>query len=239
MKVACIAIGLLCAQAAGAEALYRLPWADGMSFAFAQPVTYFTKATLHAIDIAMPEGTAVVAARAGIVEAIAAYHRPSAEAEPLTYEGNFVRVLHGDGTAATYAHLQHGGVAVAVGDSVRAGQIIGYSGSSGEVEEPHLHFAVTRVEVNSAGWREEVSLPVRFYVGTPPAAFAPRAGVRVRSDYSGPVEAPRAPTETRLVPWTLPTLEAGEEATAWGMLATWIACGLAALAWFWRFAKSG
>lgn len=238
MKVAFIAIGLLCAPAAGAEALYRLPWADGLSFAFVQPFTHFTKATLHAIDIAMPEGTAVVAARAGMVEAIAAYHRPSAEAEPLTYEGNFVRVVHADGTAATYAHLQHGGVAVAVGESVRVGQVLGYSGASGEVDEPQLHFAVRRIEINSAGWREEVSLPVRFYVGTPPAAFTPRAGVRIRSDYSGPVEAPRALADARLVPWNLPSLEAGEEAKAWGILGLWVACGLAALAWFWRFAKS-
>lgn len=239
MKVACIAIGLLCAQAAGAEAPYRLPWADGLSFVFAQPITHFTKATLHAIDIAMPEGTAVVAARAGVVEAVAAYHRASAEAEPLTYEGNFVRVLHGDGTAATYAHLQHGGVVVTAGERVRVGQVLGYSGASGDVGEPQLHFAVTRIEVNSAGWREDVSLPVRFYVGTPPAAFTPRSGVRIKADYAGPVEVPRAPSEARLVPWKLPTLQAGEEATAWGMLALWIACALAALAWFWSFAKSG
>lgn len=238
MRVACVAIAFMCAGPAGAEPLYRLPWADGLSFAFAQPVTYFTKATLHAVDIAMPEGTAVVAARAGVVEALAAHHGARADEEPLTYEGNFVRIRHGDGTAATYAHLRHRGVAVAAGERVQVGQLLAYSGATGEIDEPHLHFAVTRIEVNSAGWRDDVSLPVRFYVGTPPAAFAARAGVRVKADYSGPVEAPRAPTDTRLIPWKLPTLEPGEEARAWGALALWLAFGLAALAWFWSFAKS-
>ena len=82
-----------------------------------------------------------------------------------------------------------------------------------------------------------MSLPVHFYVGTPPAAFVPRAGVRVKADYSGPAQAPRAPAEARLVPWKLPSLEPGEETTAWGVLALWLLCALAGLAWFWKFAS--
>ena len=240
MKVACLAIGLLWAAAAGAEVLYRLPWADGLSFTFTQVpggriTTHFTKATLHAVDIAMPEGSPIVAARGGVVEALEARHR--ADMEPITYEGNFVRVRHGDGTVALYAHLRHRGVEVSVGDNVEAGQFLGYSGGSGDVQEPHLHFAVIRTERNSSGWLEEVSVPVKFYVGVPPVAFAPRAAVRVTANYSGIAEPPRAPSEARLLPWSRPTLEPGEEPRAWGVLALWLACGVAALAWFWSFSR--
>jgi murein DD-endopeptidase MepM/ murein hydrolase activator NlpD len=242
MRLACLAIAFLWTAATGAEVLYRLPWADGLSFMFTQVsdgriTSHFTKATLHAVDIAMPEGVPIVAGRKGIVEALEAHHRAGPEDEPLTYEGNFVRVRHADGTAAIYAHLKFRGVAVALGERVEAGQILGYSGASGDVEQPHLHFAVTRMERNSSGWDEEISLPVKFYIGVPPVAFSPRAALRVTANYSGRADVPRLPSETPLFPWKRPTLEPGEDMRAWGLLALWLACGVAALAWFWKFAK--
>lgn len=142
-----------------------------------------------------------------------------------------------DGTAASYAHLGYRGVAVAVGETVEAGQLLGYSGATGDVEEPHLHVAVTRTEKNSSGWREDVSVPVKFYVGVPPVAFAPRAALRVTATYSGIADMPRAPSEQRLFSWKRPTLEPGEEGSAWRLLALWVACGAAGLVWFWKFAK--
>lgn len=244
MRVACVAIGLIWAAAAGAEVLYRLPWPDGLSFMFTQVhggriTTHFTKATLHAVDVAMPEGIAVLAARGGIVEAVEAHHGAAADDAPLTYEGNFVRVRHVDGSAATYAHLKYQGVTVAPGERIDAGQHLGYSGASGDVLEPHLHFVVTRWQENSAGWREEVSIPVKFHVGDPMIVFAPRAALIARADYSRAVEAPRAPSEgPSFVSWKRPALEAGDEANAWGLLALWLACGVAAFVWFWRFARS-
>jgi len=242
MRAACLAIGLLWAAAAAAETLYRLPWADGLSFMFTQVsdgrvTTHFTKATLHAVDIAMPAGIPVVAARAGVVEALEDQHGASPEEEPLTYEGNFVRVRHADGTAAIYAHLRHRGVEVGQGAKVDAGQLLGYSGATGDVQTPHLHFAVTRTVTNSSGWREEVSIPVTFYVGTPPTPFAPRAAVQVKADYAGAVEAPRAPSETRVVPFKRPALDADAEATAWAVAALWLLCGVAGMAGFWKFAR--
>ncbi len=242
MKIAWLAIGFAWAACSSAETLYRLPWPDGRSFMFTQVpggriTSHFTKATLHAVDIAMPPGVPVVAARDGVVEALESHHGASAEAEPDTYEGNFVRVRHADGTAASYAHLQHRSVVVVIGERVLEGQVLAYSGATGDVEEPHLHFAVTRMETNSAGWREEISLPVKFYVGVPPVAFGPRRALRVTANYSGSAEAPRAASESRIVPWKRPALEPGEETRAWLQLVLWLACGLAALVWFWRFAR--
>jgi murein DD-endopeptidase MepM/ murein hydrolase activator NlpD len=242
MRVACVAIALVWAAAAGAEVLYRLPWPDGLSFMFTQVpggriTSHFTKATLHAVDIAMPEGVRVLAAREGIVEALQAHHGANMDDGPLTYEGNFVRVRHADGSAATYAHLRYQGITVTVGETIEVAQLLGYSGASGDVVEPHLHFAVTRVQQNSSGWREEVSVPVKFYVGVPAIPFAPRAALIATANYSHAAEAPRVPSEPRLSSWKQPGLESGHEIAAWGLLALWLACGVAGLAWFWRFSR--
>ena len=235
MRLACLAIGLLWTVLADAgETLYRLPWQDGLTFMFTQApggriTSHFTKATLHAVDIAMPEGMPVLAARAGMVEAMEARHGASPLEDALTYEGNFVRVRHADGTAAIYAHPKHQGVAVAVTDTVQAGQLLGYSGASGDVLQPQLHFAVLR---------DDASIPVRFYVGAPAVAFSPRSALRVTATYSGPSLPPRAPSEgDPLVAWKPHSLEGDEEALAWRLLAACLACGAAGLAWFWKFSR--
>ena len=242
MRVACCGIALLWAASAAADVLYRLPWPEGRTFMFTQvsggPITsHFTKDRLHAVDIAIPDGVPVLAARGGVVEATEARHGATAEEDPLSYEGNFVRVRHADGTAAIYAHLKHQSVAVAAGDPVEAGQLLGYSGSSGDVDEPHLHFAVVRVHADPAGWREDVSLPVKFFIGVPPVAFAPRAALRVTANYSSPAEAPRTASESPLLPWKRPVLGPDREAEAWWTLGLWVAVGLAGMAWFWRFSR--
>jgi murein DD-endopeptidase MepM/ murein hydrolase activator NlpD len=239
VRVVCLALGLLLAAAAGAETLYRLPWPEGMTFTFTQAsdgriTTHFTKATRYAVDIDMPEGVAVLAARDGVVEALEARF---GEDDSVTYEGNFVRVDHGDGTAAIYAHLRRRGVAAALGDRVAAGQVLGYSGSSGAVDAPQLHFAVVRVEKNSAGWPEDVSIPLKFYIGVPPVVFPPRAALRVTANYSGPADAPRLVGETPLFPWKRRALEPDELLVAWTLLALCLACAVAGLAWFGRFSK--
>lgn len=244
MRLACLVFSLLSAGSAGADVLYRLPWPEGLSFMFTQVddgrvTTHFTKARLHAVDIAMPVGVSVLAARSGVVEAFEANQGSGPEDEPLSYEGNFVRVRHEDGTAATYAHLALHGVAVAVGEHVRAGQLLGHSGASGDVAEPHLHFVVTRIDRNASGWSEEVSMPIRFYVGEPPIAFVPRAALTATAKYSGPARAPRAPSEWQpLVPWKPATLGVWDEVRAWCLLAAWLAFGIGGMAGFWKFSRA-
>lgn len=218
--------------------LYRLPWPEGMSFMFTQTpdghiTSHFTKATLYAVDIAMPVGVPVLAARRGIVEALEA---DTPEEEPASYEGNFVRVHHEDGTAAIYAHLAPHSLAVKIGEAVDAGQLLGRSGASGDVLEANLHFGVVHVRKNASGWVEEVSVPLTFYVGVPPVAFPPRSAVSLSANYSGPARAPRAPSEWQpLVPWQPSSLGPWDEVRAWCLVAAWLAAGIAGMAWFWKF----
>ena len=235
MRLASLVIGLLWTALVGAEeVLYRLPWPDGLTFMFIQApggriTSHFTRSTLYAVDIAMPEGMPVLAARAGVVDAMEASQGASPVEDPITYEGNFVRVRHDDGTAAIYAHLKHRGVLVEMRETVQAGQVLGYSGATGDVLEPHLHFAVVR---------EDASVPVRFYVGAPPVAFSPRTALRVTANYSSPAPVPRAPSEGEpLVAWQPPALKADEELVAWELFALCVACGAAGFAWFWKFSR--
>jgi len=61
---------------------------------------------------------------------------------PTAITGNYVMIDHGLSEYSLYAHLQPGSVRVHVGDQVKAGDVIGKLGSSGNSTEPHLHFHV-------------------------------------------------------------------------------------------------
>jgi hypothetical protein len=54
--------------------------------------------------------------------------------------GNSVTLDQGDGVYAVFAHLRRGSVRVGKGDRVRAGDVLGEVGNSGNTSEPHLHF---------------------------------------------------------------------------------------------------
>jgi len=82
------------------------------------------------IDIAAATGTPVVAAADGRV----------AYAGWCGGYGIAVFIWHGDGMETRYAHLS--GTAVRQGAVVKAGDIIGYVGSTGKSTGPHLHFEV-------------------------------------------------------------------------------------------------
>jgi hypothetical protein len=89
--------------------------------------------------LAVGDGT-VVRTKDGIPENVPG---PESRAVPMTLEtmgGNHVVVDLGQGRYAFYAHLQPGSLRVKSGDSVKAGQVLGLVGNSGNSTEPHLHF---------------------------------------------------------------------------------------------------
>ena len=61
--------------------------------------------------------------------------------ESRTHEaGNFVILEHAPDEFSEFRHLQRNSLAVKVGDNVRAGDVIGRCGNSGNAVTPHLHF---------------------------------------------------------------------------------------------------
>lgn len=194
------------------DAVYRLPYRDGTTFRIGQspggPITTHTSPdSQFAVDIPMPEGTPVLAAREGTVIYTEANQVYGAQVPDMMGKANEVRIQHIDGTFAIYAHLSHGGVYVYPGQRVAAGQQIGLAGSTGYSSGPHLHFAVQTVRKNYDKI-ETVSLPFRFYVGNPPVAFSPQFNLLAKADYSGSVSAPgfeqqvqvaRAPSQSQPV----------------------------------------
>ncbi|MDQ7903269.1 M23 family metallopeptidase [Phytohabitans sp. ZYX-F-186] len=87
---------------------------------------------LHAgIDLAADEGTPIHAAAAGTVLAAG-----------WIYSGYGISVMidHGGGVQTHYAHQSR--TIVQPGQKVKAGQVIGYEGSTGDSTGPHLHFEV-------------------------------------------------------------------------------------------------
>lgn len=84
---------------------------------------------MHAgLDIAVPEGTPIRAADSGRV-ALAAW---------TGGYGNYTCVQHTGSLSTCYAHQSR--FATSPGASVRQGQVIGYSGNTGNSTGPHLHF---------------------------------------------------------------------------------------------------
>ena len=68
----------------------------------------------------------------------------------LLERANLVAVAHSDGTMASYGHLRRG-LRVSVGDTVRVGDLLGFSGATGYVGQPHLHFHVGKRMLGEPG----------------------------------------------------------------------------------------
>lgn len=86
----------------------------------------------NGIDLAAYLNTPVYATRSGTVTTTA-YQEYGA--------GNYVSINHGDGFASIYMHLE--AYVVSPGQQVAAGQLIGYVGTTGLSEGPHLHFGIS------------------------------------------------------------------------------------------------
>jgi murein DD-endopeptidase MepM/ murein hydrolase activator NlpD len=165
-----------------ARAAYRLPFENGKRYIVSQApggplLTHTTASQRDAIDIVMPEGDAVVAARSGVViENVRPFD--TGRMEPYFYDkANVVRILHDDGTWADYAHLLKYSANIVPGQRIEAGVEIGLSGSSGFSGGPHLHFVVQK---NDGG--KVVSVPVQFTTHTQ-GVIAPQYRQTLFADY--------------------------------------------------------
>jgi murein DD-endopeptidase MepM/ murein hydrolase activator NlpD len=128
---------------------YQAPFSVGLDFpitqAYPDSISHQSLDSQYAVDIAMPTGTAVLAARGGVVVAVASdNYRGGLDKSRDGPAANIIRILHEDGTFSLYAHLSWNSIRVLPGDRVTAGQYIADSGNTGFSSGPHLHFSVQR-----------------------------------------------------------------------------------------------
>jgi len=154
---------------------YRLPFGEGpflVTQAFRGRASHQDPHNRFAVDFAMPVGTPILSARAGVVmEAMGDYFWAGDNLDYYGPRSNLVRILHDDGTMALYAHIQRGSLAVAEGQRVAAGDMLARSGNTGYSSGPHLHFCIL---VNIG--MEVVSIPFKF-AGKGLDGIIPRQGM--------------------------------------------------------------
>lgn len=143
-------------------ARYRLPFSADRRFRIAQAfggkASHTDAQNYYAVDIGMPEGTPVLAARDGVVMTLDNdFYGAGQDMAKYGDRANNIRIVHSDGTMAVYAHLQLESTRVRVGQHVRAGQVLALSGDTGYTSGPHLHFCV---QVNSN--MKLISVPFKF-----------------------------------------------------------------------------
>ncbi|WP_299012291.1 M23 family metallopeptidase [uncultured Polaribacter sp.] len=96
----------------------------------------------YAIDFKMNVGEGVCAVRDGLVIQTKSDSNEGGTTKKYMDKANKILVVHKDGTFVQYAHFKQDGVLVKKGDSIKKGQLIGYSGNTGFSSEPHLHFVL-------------------------------------------------------------------------------------------------
>ncbi len=126
-----------------------------MASGFGYRTDPFTKARKKhwGMDFTAPRGTPVYATGDGTVS--------RADATASGY-GKHIRITHGYGYESLYAHLN--AYNVRKGQKVKRGDLIGYVGSTGRSEAPHLHYEIFKD-------KERIN-PIHFYYGKlSPAEF--------------------------------------------------------------------
>ena len=127
---------------------YALPFAAGTKYrleqGFGGRFSHDDAENRYALDFGVPEGTPVLAARAGVVMQVEENFHSHGTDRRFADRANYVRVLHEDGSMAVYAHLAPESMLRRPGDHVVVGQLVGKSGNTGLSTGPHLHFCVQR-----------------------------------------------------------------------------------------------
>jgi len=159
--------------------LYDLPFQKGKSYKLFQGYNgSFSHQNENAIDFTMPEGSEVIAARDGIVVKVVKNNTESCPREECKKYNNFIMIMHSDGTFANYGHIKYNGTNLNIGDNVKKGNVIAYSGNVGYSSGPHLHF------VSFLGGFEKMNtLETKFRIGKGDTAIILKEGSTYLRDY--------------------------------------------------------
>ncbi len=139
--------------------IYSMPFQKGEKIFLIQAYdSKFSHKGEMALDFKVKTGTTICAAREGIViSARKDSDKGGLKPENLS-DGNYISILHDDGSTAYYWHLEKNGVLINIVDRVQKGQVIGRSGNTGYSAFPHLHFEVQGYD--NAG--NSTQIPTRF-----------------------------------------------------------------------------
>jgi len=140
--------------------LYSLPFKTGSTYKLSQGFNgkFSHKGnSLYALDFSMPIGTKVYAIREGVVVKLKEDSTKSGNKDNIK-DANYLTVKHNDGTYSKYAHLKYNGVEVKIGDKIKRGQFIAYSGNTGYSSGPHLHFLVFKAK----DYKSRQSIKIKF-----------------------------------------------------------------------------
>jgi ribosomal protein L7/L12 len=162
---------------------YYLPFEKGTEFRVAQEpggavITHKDDLSRYAIDLGVPEGTPVLAARAGTVIEVRDQFNEGRLDPEFVEKANLVSIVHSDGTFAQYVHLAQDGIRVHPGDHVEAGQVIAASGNTGYSAGPHLHFDLRHAVLKNGTVTQE-SIPFTFYHRGSGAKVTPKQKQRI------------------------------------------------------------
>mmetsp|Transcript_15591 Transcript_15591/g.20011 ORF Transcript_15591/g.20011 Transcript_15591/m.20011 type:complete len:412 (+) Transcript_15591:325-1560(+) len=105
----------------------------------------------HSWDLALPQGTPIVANRDGVVVDFAQHFKKGGIDPDLRNKANFVILRFADGTYGRYFHVKHKSVRVKKGAVVKKGDVIADCGSTGYSAGPHIHFDVLNQYVKEIG----------------------------------------------------------------------------------------
>ncbi|MFF6951836.1 M23 family metallopeptidase [Streptomyces iakyrus] len=163
----------------------------------------------NGIDYKYPLNTPVTAAADGVVG-----FEGWGQNDPWTLSlgGIYVRIQHSDGSWTGYAHLSR--TTVNKGQKVKAGQVVGYSGSTGQSTGPHLHFEVIpKVQNWQNGYAARIN-PASFFA-VPPSTSQPKGGDMIDAKDKTQMRAVMRDVKG----WNAANVDAGEhdasEAKAW------------------------
>lgn len=119
----------------------------------------FSHKNKYALDFKTPIGTPVLAIRDGIVVDLKEDSKYSCPDSSCAAFGNYVLLYHADGSFSGYHHLDYKGVKVKVGQKIKQGEQIGFSGNTGYSTGPHLHLEVLQPDVQTGLLKY---IPTRF-----------------------------------------------------------------------------
>lgn len=129
---------------------YKLPISQESIIRIYRSKSLTHKIYKNAIDFVCEVGTPIKAALEGIIIDVKVGSNKGGYLRHFEKYENFIEIRHKNDEYSYYGHIKKNGSLAKIGEKVKSGQIIGYSGKSGWLanleNEPHLHFMVGRYD---------------------------------------------------------------------------------------------